>query len=747
MRRQVGERPLQMLLLAHQHHTPMRHVPRTQVIRHQVGEGPAQLPLLVHKRHALMRPFPRTPVVLHEVGEGPAQLSLLVHKRHTLMLPFLRTPVVLHQVGEGPVQLLLELGVRDDKVRVVAPAREADPLVGAGVQLVEAREHVPDVEDGPAGLVDPVEHVVAEELEGVPVAVLGPARVVVELLPLVDHAQLHEQAHDAAVLELPLELAGEHVGVLQVLVEALDHVVGHARDELVGALFAGRQEEPLHQVAQRRFSLGAGLVLPGDGGHFGVQVDQLVCQLAIREAQNQPPQLDKVVLLELLGGPVRLELDHVEDGARGQSNSTLVGDDDFARVETAGGEVPRVYGPEGVGDLDDIGPNDGLGDLRRRTRAAVPVVLLRLCQVDFNEGLRQRKVVLGEDERPVAKRRGGEGIVHKDDIPVVYLFPLLDGLDGLGGLAVAQAEILDPPQAVNPTRLCGEGLEEPTRPAKDARVLAVRRIDLVEWDEGMVVFQLDGAGYDLEGGVGFLLQVLSEVVGHEEVAGLALVWQQVLSVGSYVGIKMVWWWLEWGGVSALSLVVCSGRRAGQVRMVVGIRVVRGGRGGYGGGREGIVGRKAGFGGDDGGGRGGRGPQVVVVLLGGKLFDGGRVEEAFGLGGGGGRRGAYAARGEDGGAGSLGGQGGLLVGGGRLEQTRRGKGRRVPVKGLLALVGGAAGVGVGGGGVVVEVAARVFVSTFAVDEDVPTQRVFFCAEGGKDGSVSRRGNRGRAGAGR
>lgn len=180
---------------------------------------------------------------------------------------------MLHQVGERPIQLFLELCVRNDEVCVVAPAREADSFIGTCVQLVEAREHVADVEDGPAGLVDPVKHIVAEKLEGVPLAIFGPAGVVVEFLSLVDHAQFHEQSYDAAVFELPLKFAGEHVGVLQVLVETLHHVMWHARDELVGALFARRKEEPLNQIAQSRFSLWTGLILSGDGGHLGVQVD------------------------------------------------------------------------------------------------------------------------------------------------------------------------------------------------------------------------------------------------------------------------------------------------------------------------------------------------------------------------------------------------------------------------------------------------------------------------------------------
>lgn len=115
--------------------------------------------------------------------------------------------------------------------------------------------------------------------------------------------------------------------------------------------------------------------------------------------------------------------------------------------------------------------------------------------------------------------------MHKDDISVVYLFPFFDRLDSLSGFAVTQAVVLDPPQAVDSTGLGGEGLEEPTRPTEYARILSVRRIQLVEWNEGVIIFQLDRAGYDLKSGMGFLLQILSEIIRHEEITGLALIWQ------------------------------------------------------------------------------------------------------------------------------------------------------------------------------------------------------------------------------
>lgn len=99
-----------------------------------------------------------------------------------------------------------------------------------------------------------------------------------------------------------------------------------------------------------------------------------------------------------------LKLYHIKDGASCQSNPILVGDDDLARVETAGGKVPRMYGPKGVRYLNDIRPYHVLGDFGRCARAAVSMVFLWLCQVDLNEGLRKREVILSKHERPVAER-------------------------------------------------------------------------------------------------------------------------------------------------------------------------------------------------------------------------------------------------------------------------------------------------------------------------------------------------------
>lgn len=73
----------------------------------------------------------------------------------------------------------LDLAVADDETALLVARDEHDALVRARVELVEAREHVRHVHDRPPDLVDLVEDVVPEELDDVPVAGLGPPRLVV----------------------------------------------------------------------------------------------------------------------------------------------------------------------------------------------------------------------------------------------------------------------------------------------------------------------------------------------------------------------------------------------------------------------------------------------------------------------------------------------------------------------------------------------------------------------------------------
>lgn len=336
-----------------------------------------------------------------------------------------------------------------------------------------------NVKDGPSSVIYPVEDKVTEQLECISLSILRPAGIVFEFLPLVDHTKFHEKSYNAAIFKFPLELAGEHIGMLQILVKAFHHVVRHARDELVGALFSRRKKKPLHEISQSRFSLWTGLILSGNSGHLRVQVDQLVCKFTVCKTQNQTSELHKVILLEFLDRSMCLELDNIKNGASGQSNPILVGDDDLARVETTGGEVPGMNGSQRIGYLHDIRPYNVFGNFRWRAGTAISVVFLWLRQVDFNEGLRERKIVLSKYERPVTEGRGGEGIVHEDNIAIVNLFPLFDGLDGLGCFAISETVILDPPQAINPARLGGERLEQPTCPTKYARVLSVWSVQLV----------------------------------------------------------------------------------------------------------------------------------------------------------------------------------------------------------------------------------------------------------------------------
>lgn len=69
---------------------------------------------------------------------------------------------MLHKVGERVVELFLELGICYYEVRLIVPARQADAFINPGIQLVQAGQHVANVEDRPPVLVDAVEDIIPE---------------------------------------------------------------------------------------------------------------------------------------------------------------------------------------------------------------------------------------------------------------------------------------------------------------------------------------------------------------------------------------------------------------------------------------------------------------------------------------------------------------------------------------------------------------------------------------------------------
>jgi len=72
------------------------------------------------------------------------------------------------------------------------------------------------VKDRVAIVVDLVEHIVAEELEQVAIASLGPLRVHVEFGALVDKTESDEQTHETAVFNLLGHLALKHIGLAEI---------------------------------------------------------------------------------------------------------------------------------------------------------------------------------------------------------------------------------------------------------------------------------------------------------------------------------------------------------------------------------------------------------------------------------------------------------------------------------------------------------------------------------------------------
>jgi hypothetical protein len=181
--------------------------------------------------------------------------------------------------------------------------------------------------------VDLVEDIVAEELDDVPVARLTPSGLVRELGPLIDEAELGEEAHEPAVLELAHELGfeavdgpepqrtistillrpkaadGKHVPLRLVHFcddPAGDHVE-QVRDRLVRARLAREvQQHGLHVLA----------VLPPDGVERLADVGDVAdVGRAHAEREDEAAEHLQVFLLEERRVEVLVVREHVEDGA------------------------------------------------------------------------------------------------------------------------------------------------------------------------------------------------------------------------------------------------------------------------------------------------------------------------------------------------------------------------------------------------------------------------------------------------
>ncbi len=127
-----------------------------------------------------------------------------------------------------------------------------------------------------------------------------------------------------------------------------------------------------------------------------------------------------------------LALHDVEDGAGGEADAVLGGEDYFGRVEDPGGEAGVVDGFEGVADLGDVVPERDFGDLGCVVAVGVAVLL---GKVFLGEAFGERVVIGHEEEGGIAEAGVGEGKMDGYYIGVADAFPVLgDGLDVVVGL-------------------------------------------------------------------------------------------------------------------------------------------------------------------------------------------------------------------------------------------------------------------------------------------------------------------------
>lgn len=172
----------------------------------------------------------------------------------------------------------LKFAIADDKNILLLPADELNALIDAGVEFVQARENMSQVEDGAAVVVDLVEDVVAEEFEVVALAGLAPGvGGLVQVRrgvgggwwggfgPLEDGVEFGEEADEAAVFELGHHVRSQVVVVGEAAVEGGHDVVGNVADEGVDVVFGAggygfvgwvvwvelwRREQPLKTCSQ-----------------------------------------------------------------------------------------------------------------------------------------------------------------------------------------------------------------------------------------------------------------------------------------------------------------------------------------------------------------------------------------------------------------------------------------------------------------------------------------------------------------
>lgn len=122
----------------------------------------------------------------------------------------------------------------------------------------------------------------------------------------------------------------------------------------------------------------------------------------------------------------------VEDGAGGEADAVLGGEDYFGGVNDSGGEAGVVDGFESVADLGDVVPKRGFWDLGCVVAVRVAVLLGKVFLGEaFGEGV----VIRHEEEGGVAEAGVGECKMDGYYVGVADTFPVLgDRLDVVVGL-------------------------------------------------------------------------------------------------------------------------------------------------------------------------------------------------------------------------------------------------------------------------------------------------------------------------
>lgn len=300
---------------------------------------------------------------------------------------------------------------------------------------------------------------------------LTPVAVAVVLGPFEDGVEFRDEAHEAGVFELAVKVRGQGVGCVQRGVEGGGEVGGGEGEEggdRVGVAAGwGMVKEPGEGCVEGG-RIGAAEEVEGfglggfEGGGGGVE-----------GAKGEEEGAEEVEILGLVGGDGSagggLALHDVEDGAGGEADAVLGGEDCFGGVEDSGGEAGVVDGFEGVADLGDVVPERGFGDLGCVVAVRVAVLL---GKVFLGEAFGERVIIGHEEKGGIAEAGVGECKMDGYYVGVADPFPILgNGLDVVVRLVCGDeawricGEPVSLPMVVDTASLPSSRLKQYTRPS------------------------------------------------------------------------------------------------------------------------------------------------------------------------------------------------------------------------------------------------------------------------------------------